>query len=106
MFRAKTRKISELSFDKCHIRWSDEILHYMILATKHNGQFDAIPASHQDHIIKDRKPHFTLRKVSVRKYSKIPILRPPLELSKSGLKDHFWTVQKVVSNQRYTGCRK
>ena len=25
-------------------------------------------------------------------YSKIPILRPPLRLSKSGLKDHFWTV--------------
>ena len=39
-------------------------------------------------------------------YSKIPILRPPLRLSKSGLKDHFWTVPKVVSNQRYTGCRK
>ena len=39
-------------------------------------------------------------------YSKIPILRPPLGLSKSGLKDHFWTVPKVVSNQRYTGCRK
>ena len=39
-------------------------------------------------------------------YSKIPILRPPLELSKSGLKDHFWTVPKVVSNQRYPGCRK
>ena len=36
------------------------------------------------------------------KYSKIPILRPPLGLSKSGLKDHFWTVPKVVSNQRYT----
>ena len=36
-------------------------------------------------------------------YSKIPILRPPLGLSKSGLKDHFWTVPKVVSNQRYTG---
>ena len=29
-------------------------------------------------------------------YSKIPILRPPLGLSKSGLKDHFWTVPKVV----------
>ena len=39
-------------------------------------------------------------------YSKIPILRPPLGLSKSGLKDHFWTVPKVVSNQVYTGCRK
>ena len=39
-------------------------------------------------------------------YSKIPILRPPLGLSKSGLKDHFWTVPKVVSNQRNTGCRK
>ena len=39
-------------------------------------------------------------------YSKIPILRPPLGLSKSGLKDHFWTVPNVVSNQRYTGCRK
>ena len=39
-------------------------------------------------------------------YSKIPILRPPLGLSKSGLKDHFWTVPKVVSNQRYLGCRK
>ena len=38
-------------------------------------------------------------------YSKIPILRPPLGLSKSGLKDHFWTVPKVVSNQRYTGCK-
>ena len=40
------------------------------------------------------------------KYSKIPKLRPPLGLSKSGLKDHFWTVPKVVFNQRYTGCRK
>ena len=39
-------------------------------------------------------------------YSKIPILRPHLGLSKSGLKDHFWTVPKVVSNQRYTGCKK
>ena len=39
-------------------------------------------------------------------YSKIPILRPPLGLSKSGLKDHFWTIRKVVSNQRYTVCRK
>ena len=39
-------------------------------------------------------------------YSKIPLLRPPLGLSKSGLKDHFLTVPKVVSNQRYTGCRK
>ena len=38
-------------------------------------------------------------------YSKISKLRPPLGLSKSGLKDHFWTVPKVVSNQRYTGCR-
>ena len=40
------------------------------------------------------------------KYSQVPILRPPLGLSKSGLKDHFWTVPKVVSNQRYTWCRK
>ena len=40
------------------------------------------------------------------KYSKIPIIRPPLRLSKSGLKDHFWTVPKVVSNQMHTGCRK
>ena len=32
------------------------------------------------------------------KYSKIPILRLPLGLSKSGLKDHFWTVPKVVFN--------
>ena len=40
------------------------------------------------------------------KYSKIPILRPPLGLSKSGLKDHFWTVPKVVSIQKCTGCRK
>ena len=39
------------------------------------------------------------------KYSKILILRPPLGLSKSGLKDHFWTVPKVVSNQRYTGLK-
>ena len=39
-------------------------------------------------------------------YSKIPILRPPLGLSKSGLKDHFWTVPKVVSNQRYIVLRK
>ena len=39
-------------------------------------------------------------------YSKIPILKPPLGLSKSGLKDHFWTVPKVVCNQRYTVCRK
>ena len=37
------------------------------------------------------------------KYSKIPILRPPLRLPKSGLKDHFWTVPRVVSNQMYTG---
>ena len=36
-------------------------------------------------------------------YSKIPILRPPLGLSKSGLKDHFWTVPKVVFNQRDNG---
>ena len=43
---------------------------------------------------------------TVHKYSKIPILGPPLGLSKSGLKDHFWTVPKVVSNQIYTGCRK
>ena len=35
-------------------------------------------------------------------YSEIPILRPPLGPSKSGLKDHFWTVPKVVSNQMYT----
>ena len=28
-------------------------------------------------------------------YSKIPILRPHLGLSKSGLEDHFWTVPKV-----------
>ena len=41
-----------------------------------------------------------------KKYSKIPILRPPLGLSKSGLKDHFWTVAKVVYNRKYTGCRK
>ena len=40
------------------------------------------------------------------KYSKIPILRPPLRLSKRGLKDHFWTVPKVVCNQIYTECRK
>ena len=39
-------------------------------------------------------------------YSKIPILRPPLGLSKSGLKDHFWTISKVVSDQMYTKCRK
>ena len=39
-------------------------------------------------------------------YSKIPILRPPLRQSKSGLKNHFWTVPKVVSNQMYTGYRK
>ena len=39
-------------------------------------------------------------------YSKIPIVRPALGLSKSGLKDHFWTVPKVVSNQMCTGCRK
>ena len=30
------------------------------------------------------------------KYRKIPILRPPLVLSKSGLKDHFWTVPKEI----------
>ena len=34
------------------------------------------------------------------------ILWPPFRLSKSGLKDHFWTVSKVAPNQRYTGCRK
>ena len=39
-------------------------------------------------------------------YSKIPILRPLLGKSKSGLKDHFWTVPKVVFNQRYTKCGK
>ena len=39
------------------------------------------------------------------RYSKICIFRPPLGPPKSGLKDHFWTVPKVVSNQRYTGCR-
>ena len=39
-------------------------------------------------------------------YSKIPIIRPPLRLSKSGLKDHFWTVPKVVPNQMHTGCKK
>ena len=39
-------------------------------------------------------------------YSEIPILRPPLGLSKTGLKDYLWTVPKVVSNQSYTGCRK
>ena len=42
----------------------------------------------------------------LKRYSKIPLLRPPLGMSKSGLKDHFWTVPKVVSNQMYTGCRK
>ena len=31
-------------------------------------------------------------------YSKIPVLRLPLGL--------FWTVPKVASNQKYTGCRK
>ena len=30
------------------------------------------------------------------KYSKIPISRPPLGLSKSGLKDHLWDCPKVV----------
>ena len=40
------------------------------------------------------------------KYSKIPILRQPLELSKSGLQDHLWIVPKAVSNQKNTGCRK
>ena len=39
-------------------------------------------------------------------YSKVPILWQPLGLSKSGLKDPFWTVRKVVSNQMYIGCRK
>ena len=33
-------------------------------------------------------------KDGIQKYSKILILRPPLGLSKSGLKDHFWTVPK------------
>ena len=42
-----------------------------------------------------------LTKHIVPKYSKIPILRPPLRPS-----NHFWTVPKVVSDQRYTGCRK
>ena len=33
-------------------------------------------------------------------YSINPILRPPLELSKSDLKDHFWIVPKVgVENE-------
>ena len=56
-----------------------------------------------------KKEHQLKSKVSLvtnDNYSKIPILRPPLGLSKSGLKDHFWTVPKVVSNQRYTGGRK
>ena len=39
-------------------------------------------------------------------YNKIPILRPPLGLSKSGLKDHFWTVSMVVSNPCPTERRK
>ena len=52
------------------------------------------------------KVMMNVKSVSIIIYSKIPILRPPLGLSKSGLKDHFWTVPKVVSNQRYTGCRK
>ena len=39
-------------------------------------------------------------------YSKISILQPPLGLFKSGLRDHFWTVPKVVSNQRYIWCGK
>ena len=47
--------------------------------------------------------HFILK---FKMYSKLPILRPPLGLFKSGLKDHFWIVSKVVSNQRYTGYRK
>ena len=42
----------------------------------------------------------------VQEYSKIPTLRPPLGLSKSGLKVHFWTVPKVVSNQMFIECRK
>ena len=46
-----------------------------------------------------------IQRLPKRKYSKIPILRPPLGLSKSGLKDHSWTFPKVVSNQRYTGCK-
>ena len=36
-------------------------------------------------------------------YSKILILRPPLGLSKSGLKDYFWIVPKVVSNRDTLG---
>ena len=32
--------------------------------------------------------------------------RQPLGLSKSGLKDQYWTVPKVVSNPMYSGCRK
>ena len=47
-----------------------------------------------------------MHKKKEEKYSKIPILRPPLGLFKSGLKDHFWTIPKVVSDQRYTGCGK
>ena len=47
---------------------------------------------------------FMLDPVSL--YSKMPILRPPLGLSKSGPQDHFWTVPKVVSNLKYIGCRK
>ena len=31
---------------------------------------------------------------SIARYSKIPILRPPLGLSKSGLEDHFWQSQR------------
>ena len=45
-----------------------------------------------------------LYKPEIYMYRKIPIIRPLSGLSKSGLKDHFWTVPKVVSNQGYTGC--
>ena len=66
-----------------------------------NGQ---IPSALTVHVI--WRLHFRPVYEPNQNYSKIPILRPPLGLSKSGLKDHFWTVSKVVSNQRYTGCRK
>ena len=35
--------------------------------------------------------------LNLRVYSKIPAFRPPFRLSKSGLKDHVWTVPKVLS---------
>lgn len=39
-------------------------------------------------------------------YSKIPIVKPLLAMSKRDINEQFWTVSKVVSYQSDTGRRK